>query len=156
MKVGRYHQGTYNPHYPEKYVGKIADIRYRSQWELKFMRWCDLNPSVLQWNSEGIKIPYWSQADQKQRTYHVDFIVKYRTPEGGTKTSLIEIKPDAQTRKPTMRGRKKQETYLAEMHTYQVNQDKWAHARAYAEKNGMDFIIMTEYDLGLAPGRKPK
>jgi hypothetical protein len=34
--------------------------------------------------------------------------------------------------------------------TYQVNQDKWKAAREWAKKNGFEFIILTEYELGLA------
>lgn len=150
MKVGRYHQGKYRPTNPEKYAGNLSEITYRSSWELKFMRWCDLNPSVVLWNSEGIQVPYYSQADGKDRRYFVDFLIKMKTADGDLQTVMIEIKPDAQTRPPVRRGRKKAETYLQECYTFQVNQDKWRHATKFAEDNGAIFRVLTEYDLGIA------
>lgn len=146
-KKRQYHQGKYKPVHPHKYVGALTEITYRSSWELKFMNWCDLNPSVVKWNSEGIVIPYWSQADGKERKYYVDFIIQVKTPDG-LKTMMIEIKPEAQTKPP--RKSKNQERYLTECHTYQVNCDKWAHAKEWARKNGAEFRVFTEYDLGLA------
>lgn len=152
MKARKYHQGYFKPVNPEKYVGSKTEIVYRSSWELKLMMWCDLNPSVVKWNSEGMKIPYWSEVDQKQRTYWIDFVVQYRTSEGTLRTSLIEVKPDSQCRAPTKRGRK-EANYIAECYTWEVNQAKWRAAREWAAKNGMDFIIMNEYDLGIKKRR---
>ncbi len=145
----KYQQGKYRLIHPEKYVGDATDIVFRSSWERRFNRWCDLNPSVVKWNSEGIIVPYWSEADQKMRRYFVDYIVQLQTNEG-LKTLLVEIKPEAQTRPPKKHGNKKPETYLAEMTTWQVNQDKWKAATEWAEKHGMEFRILTEYDLGIA------
>ena len=148
MKRGKYHQGNFKPVYPEKYVGLKSEIVYRSSWELKMMMWCDLNPSVVKWNSEGMKIPYWSNADQKQRTYWIDFIVQYKTNENTLRTVLIEIKPESQTKPPSKRG-KKADRYMAECYTWEVNKNKWNAAKEYALKNGMDFIVMNEFDLGI-------
>ena len=50
-------QGLYQPKNPEKYAGKKTP-RYRSSWEWAFMRFCDNNPSIMQWASESIQIPY--------------------------------------------------------------------------------------------------
>lgn len=113
------------------------------------MRWCDLNPSVIRWNSEGITVPYWSEADQKNRRYFVDFVIQLKSVDGEIKSILIEIKPDAETKPPSKRGRKKESTFLKECYTYQVNQDKWRHAQEWAKKNGMEFRVLTEYDLGI-------
>lgn len=139
----------FKPRNPEKYVGRVDDIVSRSSWETKMFRWCDDNPSVLRWNSEDIIIPYYSTADGKMRKYHIDVYAAIKMKDGSVKQYLIEIKPHAQTIKPTKRGRKKQETYLKECYTYQVNSDKWKHAREWAQKQGMEFIVMTEYELGL-------
>ena len=146
----RYQQGKYRLLHPEKYVGNAKDVVYRSSWELRFNRWCDLNPSVAKWNSEEIVIPYWSEYDQKMRRYFVDYIIQLRLQDGSYKTFLIEIKPDAQTRPPKRHGNKKTETYLAECATWQVNSDKWKAASEWAAKHGMEFKVMTEYDLGIA------
>lgn len=146
----KYQQGIYRPLYPEKYVGDVTNITYRSSWERRFNRWCDMNPSVVKWNSEEIVIPYWSEADQKMRRYFVDYIIQLRKADGGMETLLVEIKPSSQQVPPKKHGNKKPETYIAEMTTYQVNQDKWKAAAAWAEKHGMRFVVLNEYDLGIA------
>lgn len=155
-KKSRYKQGKYLPMNPSKYVGKCSDITYRSGWELKFMRWCDMNPSVVRWNSEGLVIPYWSRADGKERRYYMDFMIQYRAAGGALKAAIVEIKPESQTKPP--RKSKNEKTYMDACHTWMVNQDKWEHARAWAQKNGCEFIIMTEHQLGIAPkpAAKPK
>lgn len=151
-KGSKFHQGYFKPQFPDKYVGLKSEIVYRSSWELKMMMWCDMNPSVIRWNSEGMRIPYWSNADQKQRTYWIDFIIQYKTGDGGTKTVLVEIKPNKETMPPTRRG-KKPDRYLQECYTWEVNKSKWQAAKAYAEKSGMQFMIMDEYSLGIKKRR---
>lgn len=146
----------FRPKNVDKYIGDYTKILSRSMWEIKLMKWCDNNPSVLKWNSEDVVIPYWSTADGKMRDYHVDFMVHYKTIAGTVKTILIEVKPYSQTIPPLKGKRKKQETYLNEMYTYQVNQDKWKTAKKWANDNGMDFIVMDEFDLSLKPLKEGK
>ena len=134
-----------------KYLGDVNNIVYRSSWELKMMRWCDRNPSVLKWNSEDVVIKYFSKADNKMRNYHMDFYVVCRTIKGDISKILIEVKPYSQTIPPKKRGRKSEQTYLSEIYTYQVNKDKWEHAEKFARQNGMIFKIFDEYDLGIKP-----
>lgn len=137
---------NFYPKNPQKYVGDLSNIKSRSSWEIKFMRYCDINPSIIKWNSEGVQIPYWSTADNKERTYHVDFVITVET-KNGLQTMLVEIKPYKQTLKPEKKKGKKLESYLTECYTYQVNMDKWTHAKKYAESRGWKFIIMTENEL---------
>ena len=99
------------PKNPEKYVGDVNDIVMRSSWEIKFAHYCDINPSIIQWNSEGVKIPYWSREDNKMRTYHLDFVIIVKTYTG-IKTMLIEIKPYKQTIKPVKTRGKKESSFL--------------------------------------------
>ena len=138
------------PKNPSKYVGDSTNIVMRSSWERKLANWCDINPSVTKWNSEEIVIPYFSKADNKMRRYFLDFIVQLRTVEGKLETLLIEVKPNAQTKKPKNSKRKANSTFINENYTYMVNQDKWEAARAYAAKHGMKFVVLDEYDLGIA------
>lgn len=135
------------PKNPEKYAGDISKIKTRSSWEIKFANYCDKNPSIVQWNSEDIVIPYWSSADNKERHYHVDFTMTVRTSNGKLQTYMVEIKPYKQTLKPEPKKGKKEATLLQEMYTYQVNMDKWIHAKQYAESQGWIFIIITENEL---------
>lgn len=134
------------PKNPEKYVGDVNDIVMRSSWEIKFAHYCDINPSIIQWNSEGVKIPYWSREDNKMRTYHLDFVIIVKTYTG-IKTMLIEIKPYKQTIKPVKTRGKKESSFLNEMAVYNVNMDKWTHATAYAKERNWQFVIMTEEEL---------
>lgn len=135
------------PKNPEKYVGDLSRIEMRSSWEIKFANYCDMNPSIVQWNSEGVKVPYWSSADNKERTYHVDFIITVKTLDGTVKTMMVEIKPYKQTIKPVQSRGKKMESYLSECYTYQVNMDKWISAKKFAADRNWSFVVMTEEQL---------
>lgn len=145
-----YKQGIFHPTNPSKYVGDADNIVFRSSWESKVMRWFDTNPSVIRWNSEELVVPYFSEADQKMRRYFVDFVVRLRTKEGKEEVLMVEVKPDSQTKIPVATRGKKTSRLLTETYTYMVNRDKWNAATAYAEKNGMKFVILTEYHLGIA------
>lgn len=132
----------------DKYIGDPTKIEARSSWELKLMRWADNNSAVIKWSSETIKIPYISSCENmKQRLYHMDFFIYYKTNTGATRKLLVEVKPYCQTIPPKKRGRKKLETFLNEQKTYQVNLDKWEAAKKYAADRGWGFVIMTEYEL---------
>lgn len=148
-KRRKYRQGIFKPKNPEKYVGDVTNIVYRSSWEAKFFYWCDRNPSVLKWCSEEVIIPYFSTADEKMRRYFLDAAITVRTQSGEIKKMLIEIKPEKQTMPPKISKRKKQETMLQEAYDWRVNQDKWEAAKKFAAKMGAEFIVMTEYDLGI-------
>jgi hypothetical protein len=150
-----HYQGRYRVRNPEKYVGNVKDVVFRSLWERKFMIWCDTNPSVLKWGSEIYPIQYYSKVDGKVRKYFIDFFVQIKKADGSIQNLAIEIKPFSQTQ-PPVRGKKKEKTYIQECLTYQINQDKWAAAREWAKKNGFEFIILTEYDLGLAKKNEKK
>ena len=94
------YKGRYNVLNPIKYTGDINDVVYRSSWELKFMKWCDTNPSVLEWGSETIIIPYISPVDSKMHRYFVDFYIKIKTKSNTTVKYLVEIKPERFTKPP--------------------------------------------------------
>lgn len=143
-----YKQGRFVPQHPEKYAGNVSMISYRSSWELKFMLWCDKNPSVLKWGSEEIIIPYYNKIDNKYHRYFVDNIIRVKRADGSIKTYLVEIKPDTQT-KPPVKGNKKNKTFLTECITYETNVAKWTAAKEYASKKGWEFIILTEHHLGI-------
>ena len=72
----QYKQGKYNPVNKEKYSGKHTP-EYRSSWEFAFMRFCDNNPSVTQWASESIQIPYRHPLTGKNTIYVPDFFIVY-------------------------------------------------------------------------------
>jgi hypothetical protein len=142
----KFKQGFFNPKYPSKYIGQ-KPIRYLSSWELRFFRWADENPNVVEWASEAIIIPYVSPLDRKVHRYYTDGVVAIK--EGNIiKKYIIEIKPSAQTKIPT-KGRKRMSTMVYETARFAQNQAKWEAAKKYANKHGYEFIILTEKELGI-------
>lgn len=145
--MARYHQGKYKVKHPEKYKGDPTDVIYRSSWELKFMNWCDANSAVIEWSSETTVIPYVCPTDNRPHRYFIDFKIRVKTKDG-IKTYLVEIKPDKQTRPPeTPKRRTKQ--YINEVMTWGKNEAKWRYAREYCKDRGYEFVILTEFHLGI-------
>lgn len=143
-----YYKGKYKVKNKHKYIGDCSNIVYRSSWELRFLVWCDNNPSVLQFSSEEIVIPYICPTDNKRHRYFVDFLIKVKDANGNVKTYLIEIKPAVQTKPPIVKQRKTKR-YIQEVFTWGKNEAKWKAAIEYAKDRGWDFKILTEHDLGL-------
>jgi hypothetical protein len=144
----KYYQGRFKPKNPKKYLGDPTNIIYRSGWELKFMRFCDNHPNVIQWGSEEVVIPYISPIDGKVHRYFTDFIVKQLNTMGKKETLIIEVKPKAQTRPPEKKSRVTKR-YLTEVKTWGVNQAKWKAANEFCKDRGWKFKIVTEDDLGI-------
>jgi len=142
------YKGRYTVDNPSKYAGDPTRVIYRSLWELKFMKWCDTNDSVLEWGSEEYIIPYLSPVDKRIHRYFVDFYVKIRDKTGKTQKYLIEIKPSKFTRPPTKPDRVTKR-YVEEVMTWGVNQSKWKNATEFCEDRGWKFQIITETELGL-------
>lgn len=142
----KFYQGFYAPKFPQKYIGKLDNIIYRSGLELKFFRWADTMPTVLEWSSEEVKIPYYDSYQKKSRTYFIDAYVKIR--EGNiTKKYLVEIKPWKQIQEPKATRGKRKANLLYEQMMYQNVMDKKKYAEQFAKKHGMEFIIITEKEL---------
>lgn len=150
-KYTPYKQGLYTPVNKQKYKGR-GTPRYLSSWELKFFKWCDSNPDVLEWTSESIIIPYINPLDKKVHRYMVDNVVCLRSGDKIEKY-LIEIKPKKQTQPPTSHGNKKQSTVLYENMAYIKNIAKWESARKWCKRKGYKFQILTEEHLFLENGR---
>lgn len=140
-----YIQGYFKPKRPEKYVGDVNNIYYRSSWELKFLNWCDSNPSVLKYNNEELVIPYISPVDKRPHRYFVDFVIMVKTRTNEIKKYAVEIKPEHQTEPP--KSSRKTKKFLTEMATYAVNIEKWKSADNYCKKHNMEFIVLTEKHL---------
>lgn len=148
MYKGLY-KGRFRTSNPSKYRGDLTNIVYRSSWELKFMKWCDTNPSVIEWGSETVIIPYKSPVDRKVHRYFVDFYVKLVNKENNIVKYLVEIKPERFT-KPPAPPKKKSRKFIEEVFQYGTNQAKWQAADEFCKSRGMKFIILTENDLGIS------
>lgn len=145
------YKGRYRVLNPKKYKGDINEIVYRSSWELKFMKWCDINSSILEWGSETVIIPYKSPVDNKLHRYFVDFYIKVQEKDSNIKKYLIEIKPEKFTKPPDI-PEKKTKRFIEEVFNYGINQSKWKHANEFCEDRGWKFLVLTEKDLGIANG----
>lgn len=142
-------QGYFKPNNPAKYVGP-EPIIYRSSWERKFMMWCDKNERVVMWSSEPVEIPYWSKLHKKKRTYYPDFYIKVLKLDGEIEHMLIEVKPEAQIKKPkppTKNSKKALENYKYLAEQYVTNKDKYIAAQQFANERGWRFAVMTENSL---------
>ena len=148
MYSSKTYKGRYRVNNTGKYSGDPTRVIYRSLWELKFMKWCDTNNSVLEWGSEEIVIPYLSPIDNRVHRYFVDFYIKIKDKNGKIQRYLIEIKPSKFTRPPQKPGRVTKR-YIQEVMTWGVNQSKWKNATEFCENRGWKFEILTETDLGI-------
>ncbi len=138
------YKGIYKPTHPKKYAGEPNKIVYRSNWERKFMVYCDRNDDIIYWASEELPIKYYSPHDRKVHRYCPDFIVK----TSKDKKYIIEIKPYKQCFKPKP-PKKKTKAFMRESFEYIKNQAKWKAAKEYAKDKGFEFKIMTEKELGI-------
>ena len=139
----KWRQGIFTPKNQNKFIGSKAV--YRSGLELKFFRFCDDNPNVLEWGSENIIVPYISPLDNRAHRYYVDNYIAIREGSNVIKY-LVEIKPSKQTKPPTTKYRKRQHL-LYEQKQYVINQAKWKAAKEFCKKKGFTFIILTEKEL---------
>ena len=137
--MAKWAQGAYKIINPAKYVGR-GTPRYRSGWELSFMRFCDTNDNVLQWASESINIPYRHPLTGKQTIYVPDFLVVYKTKNNTVKAEVVEIKPSGQSM-ITEKQNGKERAIVA------VNYAKWAAANVWCQRQGLSFRVITEQDM---------
>ena len=168
----KFKQGCYVPVNREKVIG--GEIIYRSSWEEKLARWCDLSPSVIRWGSEVVAIQYrdpgsvdlnecrkygLNPGDPNQwpiKNYYIDFYIEFLSDENENGEShlekvLIEVKPFKETLPPEPVSEsaklKEKKRFNEAAKTYLRNREKWRAAQAYAEKHGVKFAIWTEKSL---------
>lgn len=136
--ANNYSQGYYTVLNPEKYVGS-GTPKYRSGWELTFMRFCDNHPSVVSWASENVRIPYKNPFTGKDTFYVPDFFVVYQNASG-RKAELVEIKPKGQAVMELARSQQEKAAVA-------LNMVKWHAARAWCKRMGATFRVLTEEDI---------
>jgi hypothetical protein len=89
----------------------------------------------------------------KHRRYFPDLFLKIQESDGTVKKYIVEIKPERQLSPPKQSSRKKTKTYITESMTWEKNNAKWQAAERFCELNGLHFMKITEYDLGLKKRR---
>lgn len=141
-------KGIFTPKNPLKYRGNPTRIVFRSSWELKIMKYFDLNENIIEWSSEEFWIPYRSPMDNKIHRYFPDFKIKVKDKYGNVTTKVIEIKPKNQTTPPQKKSRITK-SYLREVATWGINSEKWKSAVEYCSDRNWEFLILTEKELGI-------
>jgi hypothetical protein len=137
--MAKYANGFYQLLNPGKYVGKKTP-HYRSGWEHTFMRFCDNNPSILQWASESIHINYTNPFTNKATIYVPDFFIVYVDKSGAKRAELIEIKPSTQSTLESAKSTRDQAAAVLNMY-------KWQAAQAWCKAQGISFRVVTENDI---------
>jgi len=155
MANGEYYNGNYIPENKKKCLNLTilkSNPVFRSGYERKFFYWLDHNDNVKRWGSEIIKVPYIFLVDRRQHLYYIDIYCEILGKDGKLKKYLIEIKPSSQTvapKRPKIKNKKAYKRFIYEVKRYIQNKNKWRAARAFANKNGLEFKIITEKDLGI-------
>jgi hypothetical protein len=143
----KFAKGVYQIKNLDKYVGLKAPL-YRSSWELTFMQFCDNNPSINEWSSEPLKIPYRDPLTGRQTVYVPDFLIVYLDKNHQKHVELVEIKPAAQMLKEKV-GKN-----LYNQAQYVKNMAKWAAAGAWCKQQNIKFRVINEGDLFHNPSKK--
>lgn len=141
--------GKFVPKNPDKYVGDVDKIFFRSLWETKVMQWMDSRSSIIRWGSEEIAIPYLSPADGKVHRYFPDFFIEYITESGEIKKEIVEVKPLHESEDKYAKSERSKNALL-------VNKSKWRAADRYCEERGMTFRVLTERSIFLNPKNNKK
>lgn len=132
-------QGIYEVVNRDKYIGGNFP-KYRSGWELAFMRMCDEHPNILKWASENVKIPYRHPFTGKYRNYIPDFMIQYVDKNNKMHVELIEIKPSDQT---TMESA----TTVRQKEQVAINAEKWRAAHEWCKRKGIRFKVINEQQI---------
>jgi hypothetical protein len=149
--MGRFRQGYYVPTNPDKYIGKIDKIFYRSSWEYRVMLYMDISKSVSKWSSEELIINYVG-VDNKPHRYFPDIYCEL----SDLRKYVIEIKPKKDTLLysgdiTTPKGQKR----LAEsVVTMETNRLKWEACKSWCAINNITFMVWTEDEI-FGKGVKP-
>lgn len=145
-------QGRYKPRNPQKYLGDIRNICYRSSYELKAMLQIDRDPEVIGWSSEEIVVPYRSPLDNLIHFYFPDLYIEKANGE----KFLVEIKPEYQQTPPIMEETKRHKLKKSSIRAsinWAKNLAKWESAKKFCEEKGWQFVVYGETELGI-PNRR--
>lgn len=152
-----YHQGKYQCMNPDKYLGDLETIYFRSSWEKKLYYYLDTNNRVLRWAAENIAIPYeyYENGNLSVHRYYPDAYCEFRLSNGDTRKVVLEIKPSTEYRldektgdlvppkEPKNKTMKSMKNYEYALRTFHKNILKWQAAKKYCEKRGIEFYIIS-------------
>ena len=146
--MSKYHQGEFIPTNPQKLIGHARPFA-RLSWELTVMTLLDKHPSVIQWASESISIPYVNPLTGKRTVYIPDFLVMFKDKNNKQRVELIEVKPSKEAIAENAKSKKDKSALI-------LNTAKWSAALMWCKKNGVTFRVLTEKDLYVTKGQQMK
>lgn len=149
MKEVGYIQGKFKPKNISKYNGDPTNIVYRSSYELKMFQYCDLNESVIYWESEEKFIPYLDPITGKYKRYFPDVFLKYKDKDEKIRKVLVEIKPQKDLIEPDKNPKRRTKSWIYQVQTWARNQAKWTAAREWCKDRGYEFKVFSEKELGI-------
>ena len=104
---------------------KAGLCKYRSGWELEYMKFLDSNVQVVSYSYEKVIVPYISNIRSGRiRRYFPDFLIEY---SDGRKV-LVEIKPSNRLNKP-------------------INVKKLLAAKQWCKEHDVTLEVITEVEL---------
>lgn len=136
---------NFYPTNPDKIIGDPTKIISRSSWETKVFNKLDKSRDVVKWGSECLVINYRSPKDNMMHRYFPDLVVVAKAKDGSFITTVIEIKPLAQSIPP--KANKNAKRYHDQVMVYAINQAKWKAAELWCEQRNISFKVMTELDI---------
>ena len=144
----KYTQGKYTPQNPDKYIGNVTNIVFRSSWEYAFCVYLDKNDKIIKWACEQPVITYQDLRGKIHR-YYPDFYyqIKRNGDANDFEQVIVEIKPSSELnppKRPKKDTAKSLENYEYAVRTHIKNKLKWNAADEFARKNKMKFVIITE------------
>lgn len=137
--MSNYHKGPYKVKNTNKYIGTRMPY-CRSSWEFMICRLCDNHPSIIEWASEPVKIPYVDPFTGQYTVYVPDFLVMFDDKKGNRRVELWEIKPMSQA---NLNESKRPKDQLAIV----KNAAKWKAAQKWCSKKGITFKVITEESI---------
>lgn len=151
-------KGRFVPQNPEKYIGNVKNIIFRSSWELSFARFLDRNERIINWSSEEIAIPYIKPTTKHVHRYYPDFWIRYKDRDGQLIEEIVEIKPEKEQQRalfiiehefkvmPPVYS-KNPKTRMYEQLTMLINAAKWQSAIKWCKARNMRFRVLNENSL---------
>jgi len=156
----RYTQGLFIPTNIDKLIklNNEGGVYYRSGLEKKMMIYLDINPKIIRWSAQYIKIPYekteWSSVrkdfETTQHTYYPDFFYELKREDGTLSRVVAEVKPYSETIEPKITenmSSKQLRNLEYALKTYNKNIQKWKYMIEWCQKKEFEFIIITEHHL---------
>lgn len=147
-----FRQGYYKPANPEKYIGDIKAIIYRSGMELRFCKLMDTSKRITRWTSEPdvspFPIRYFNPIKGKMSNYYPDYVIEAIQKDRSLKKMVIEVKPLEMLQRPKrfskFANRKTIKNYNNKLQAYIINMAKYKASIKFCKELSINYVFITE------------